>query len=221
MPSSSPRPAPPQRSSQTSLGQGARHPPPPGTAQAPADSSPARPLARSQLSPAGAGTGQAWCFLGVVVRFLAEDCLQPRLWVSVDYRSQRAPRWGHRAPALDGSGLQRRAGDPGSRLRRGRSARARWPGSSGSVPIIVNRRRLGRGGNGVPEAGPGLSEGGGCGGGGGGVRVGKRRLRQGRRSPGAGAGQWRMVGGRGSRRMSAWSGARLLAGAAGAGAWLP
>lgn len=58
----------------------------------------------------------------------------------------------------------------------GGSARARWAGSPGSVPIIVNRRRLGRGGNGAPEAGLGRSAGGGRGGSS--VRARRRRLRR-------------------------------------------
>lgn len=59
----------------------------------------------------------------------------------------------------------------------GGNALARWASSSCSVPI-VNRRRLGRGGNGAPEAGQGRSAGGGYGGSG--VSTRRWRLRRGR-----------------------------------------
>lgn len=58
-------------------------------------------------------------------------------------------------PSRHGQGSE----DPGSRLQAGGGrARARWAGSSCSVPIIVNRRRLGGVGMGLPRPARGAAQ---------------------------------------------------------------
>ena len=157
------------------------------------------------------------------MRLPAEGRLRTGRCVSEDYPSQR-PRAGAQGAGPGQPRPSKPRGGPGKPgAAGGGSARARWAGSPGSVPIIVNRRRLGWGGNGAPEAGRGRSAGGGRGGG---------------RSRGGGAGQWRVAGGgrggaplseavrapsRGVCQAAAGPGSRGAAGRrdGGAGAWLP
>lgn len=72
---------------------------------------------------------------------------------SLELQLPACPARGHGAFALDGPSRQsQESEDPGSRLRRGGGhARARCAGSSRFVPIIVNRRRLGGVGMGLPR----------------------------------------------------------------------